>query len=92
MLSLSEQAPSLPRLQSAVYLAGGASTFPHASGAAGGAASASGPATSRRLHAPARRLARTVVSLGRQEGPAFALRAVKAIKAVCGAAAGDLHR
>lgn len=76
--------------QSAVYLAGGRSTFRHAHGLP--ATSEAAAAAEKRLHAPARRLARTVISLGRGEGQLFAMRALKAVQAVSGAAEGDLHR
>ena len=76
-------------VQSAVYLAGGSSTFRNQHGVAQGEAAA---AAAKHLHAPARRLARTVISLGQGEGRLFAMRALKAISAVSGAAEGDLHR
>ena len=66
-----------PALQSAVYRAGGRRAF-------------SGEA--RHLHAPARRLARTIIGLGPQEGLAFGLQAMRAIEATAGAGSGDLHR
>ncbi len=73
-----------PVLQSAVYLAGGRRGFAGASSGAAG--------FSRQLHTPARRLARTILSLGPQEGMAFGLQAIRAIEATAGAASGDLHR
>lgn len=71
-------------MQSAVYLAGGRRAFAGATSSAAGA--------SRQLHAPARRLARTILSLGPQEGLAFGLQAIRAIESTAGAASGDLHR
>lgn len=64
--------------QSAIYLAGGRK----ASAGSGG----------RHLHAPARRLARTILSLGPQEGLSFGLQAICAVQGVAGAGSGDMHR
>lgn len=66
-----------PTLQSAVYLAGGKRASSGDSG---------------HLHTPARRLARTIICLGPQEGLAFGLQAIRAIEATAGAGSGDLHR
>lgn len=67
-----------------MYLAGGRKAF------AGAGAGAVG--TNRQLHAPARRLARTIISLGPQDGLAFGIHAIRAIEATAGAASGDMHR
>ncbi|KAL4419165.1 hypothetical protein ABPG77_009141, partial [Micractinium sp. CCAP 211/92] len=64
-------------LESAVYLAGG---------------KRASSGDSRHLHTPARRLARTIICLGPQEGLAFGLQAIRAIEATAGAGSGDLHR
>ncbi|KAI3433675.1 hypothetical protein D9Q98_003484 [Chlorella vulgaris] len=69
---------SLAALESAIYLAGGRK----ASAGSGG----------RHLHAPARRLARTILSLGPQEGLSFGLQAICAVQGVAGAGSGDMHR
>eukprot|EP00890_Picochlorum_soloecismus_P002647 jgi/Picsp_1/3383/NSC_06221-R1_hypothetical protein COCSUDRAFT_54957 [Coccomyxa subellipsoidea C-169] len=45
-----------------------------------------------RLQAPARRLARTIVALGKDIGPQFADQAFSAIKSSCIASLVDLHR
>lgn len=44
------------------------------------------------LRAPARRLARTIIILGQEQGTAFAARAVSAIESVAQAAFGDVHK
>lgn len=44
------------------------------------------------LQAPARRLARTIIILGEDEGTAFALRAIAAIRVAGSASLGDSHR
>ncbi|KAL4430809.1 hypothetical protein ABPG75_006065 [Micractinium tetrahymenae] len=75
--ALLQELRAMAALESAVYLAGGKRAF---------------SGDSHRLHTPARRLARTIISLGPQEGLAFGLQAVRAIEATAGAASGDLHR
>lgn len=67
-----------------MYRAGGRRAF--AGVGAGGVGSHA------QLHAPARRLARTILALGPQEGLAFGLQAARAIEATAGAASGDVHR
>ena len=45
-----------------------------------------------RMQAPARRLARTIIVLGKEDGTKFALQALCAIKNACIASLGDCHR
>lgn len=45
-----------------------------------------------RMQAPARRLARTIISLGEEDGPKFMDQALHMIKKSCIASLGDVHR
>ena len=85
--SVARELRAVAALEAGVYFAGSSS------GGGGGSGSGGAATSARALQAPARRLARTVVGLGPEEGAAFGARALRAIEAVaCAGGGGDMHR